>query len=120
MTRFKFNNPSIRDTLANSNDPEFNKKLISNIYKVSNEEDLDKILKKILTAEAEVIEEKVSFCEAYTGKKYRYANINAIFVVLSQQYSGISFITLFLVYIFQSLNETGKVKINVQMAINII
>lgn len=67
----------------NSDDSEFNKKLISNIYKVSKQEDLDKILEKILENEAEVIEEKVSFCEAYTGKKYRYANINAILVVLS-------------------------------------
>jgi len=120
LARFKFNNPSLKDTLTNSDDPEYKKKLISNIYNVEKQEDLEKILSKLLANEAEIIEEKVSICEAYTGKKYRYANINALLVVLAQQFSGISFVVLFLVFIFQSLNETGKLHINIPVALNII
>ena len=82
--RFKFHYPSLKDTLANSDNLDFKKKLISNIYKVEKEEDIDQILEKVQANEAEIVEEKVSFCEAYTGKKYRYANINAAIVVLAQ------------------------------------
>lgn len=83
MIWLKFKNPSLKDSLANSDDSEFKKKLISNIYIVEKEEDLDSILTKLLETEAEIIEENVSFYEAYTGKKYRYANYNAILVVLA-------------------------------------
>lgn len=44
LVRFKFNNPSLKDTLSKSDDQEFNRKLISEIYKVSSPEDQDKIL----------------------------------------------------------------------------
>lgn len=37
-------------------------------------------------------EEQVSFIQAYTGKKYRYANLNAFMLAFAQQFSGISFV----------------------------
>jgi hypothetical protein len=41
----------------------------------------------------------VSFIEAYTSKKYRYANINAIMLILAQQFTGVAFVNLFFVFI---------------------
>lgn len=70
--------------MANSDDSEFKKKLISDIYIVEKEEDLEIILSTLQETEAEIIEENVNFCEAYTGKKYRYASWNAVALVISQ------------------------------------
>lgn len=66
---------------------------------MSDPKDLEVILKRLLENETEQVEEKVSFTEAYTGKKYRYANLNGLILAAAQQWSGISFVVMFLVFI---------------------
>ena len=49
-------------------------------------------MERLQEDDTDQLEEKVSLKDAYTGKKYRYANLNALMIAFAQQCSGISFV----------------------------